>query len=59
MGVRTEVEPEGRRSLMEPNRWRYEAQPKAQMSVAEVERCLTKVEQEGRGSPVEPEGQRG
>lgn len=47
VGLRTKVESVGRRSLMEPKGWRDEALLKAQKSMAQVERRLTKAEPEG------------
>lgn len=37
-GVRTKVEPEGRRSPGEPKGWRVEVQPEAKKSMAKLER---------------------
>lgn len=51
-----EVEPEGRRSLTEPEGWSDEVEPEEWSPEAADGRRLTKVEPEGRGSPVEQVG---
>lgn len=51
--LRTDAEPEGRRSQTEPKGWRIGAQWTARMSMVMSWRCLTYVEPVGQKGPVE------
>lgn len=53
---RTEVKLEERQSPTKPKEWRNKSQTKTRKIMAQTELLLTKVELEGRGSLMKPQG---